>query len=344
MGKKAKRSPSTGGEGGRGTAQEKQGEVPALRPIALLCADIHLSLNPPVVRSAEPNWFDAMRRPLDQIRVLQDEMSEGRDRNIPVLCAGDVFDRWNSGPELINFALDALPDEMWCVPGQHDLPLHNYDDVCKSAYWTLVAAGKIIDMNWVTDKGHYTEDSVVFGYPWNHALDRPDKLHADRRNVAVIHRYCWTGTFRHPNAGEDGHCSEFQEQMKGFDLLVCGDNHQTFFKRGSDGLPSVWNCGSLMRRKSDEIVHRPSVGILMSDGTVKRHALDCSEDKFLEDVAVRELLHARIDLTEFIDELSGMESMDVDFVEVVHRFLSSHRVDKDVARLILEVVEHAQGK
>ena len=32
--------------------------------LAILCSDLHLQMKPPVARSAEPDWFAAMRRPL----------------------------------------------------------------------------------------------------------------------------------------------------------------------------------------------------------------------------------------------------------------------------------------
>ena len=38
--------------------------------LAILCSDIHLSHNAPVARSAEPDWYIAMKRPLDEIADL----------------------------------------------------------------------------------------------------------------------------------------------------------------------------------------------------------------------------------------------------------------------------------
>ena len=52
---------------------------------AILVADIHLSHSPPVARSAEENWYEAMARPLNQLRNLAEKW------RAPVICAGDVF-------------------------------------------------------------------------------------------------------------------------------------------------------------------------------------------------------------------------------------------------------------
>src|SRR5688572_18895632 len=97
-------------------------------PIAILCADLHLTLRPPLCR-ADKNWMLTQRDYLLQIRKLQEPAHLKNHleatAKIPVICAGDIFDRWNPPPELVNFALRFLPNGMICVPGQHDLPNHN---------------------------------------------------------------------------------------------------------------------------------------------------------------------------------------------------------------------------
>src|SRR4051812_12555947 len=66
---------------------------------SLWCSDIHLSHKPPIARSAEPCWYSAMQRQLDELRSVALEL------DVPIFVAGDIFDRWNPPPELINFAI-----------------------------------------------------------------------------------------------------------------------------------------------------------------------------------------------------------------------------------------------
>ena len=108
--------------------------------IAVLCSDIHLSLKCPVARSAEPNWLEATKRSLDELRSVAEE------HNAHVVVAGDIFDRWNSPPEIINFAIENLPN-CYAIPGQHDLPNHRYEEIERSAYYTLIKAGIIENLN-----------------------------------------------------------------------------------------------------------------------------------------------------------------------------------------------------
>lgn len=104
--------------------------------IAVLCSDIHLCHTCPPARSNEPNWYDAMARTLDELAGIASHYY------VPILCAGDVFDRWNSPPELINFAIKHLPP-MHCIPGQHDLPNHSLEDIRRSAYSTSAGCSEM---------------------------------------------------------------------------------------------------------------------------------------------------------------------------------------------------------
>ena len=189
--------------------------------IAILCADIHLSLNPPIWRSTEPDWFEAMKRPLDELTNLQSKY------DCPIICAGDVFDRWNSPAELINFAFDNLP-QMYAIPGQHDLPFHKYEDIKKSAYWTLVQAGKIIDIeeeNPLEIKKHQIK---IYGFPWGAELVKCFGKMKDWIHIAVIHRYFWMENKKYEGAMNEDHIRHWKQILASYDIAVIGDNHQSF--------------------------------------------------------------------------------------------------------------------
>ena len=85
------------------------------KSIALLCSDIHLSLNSPICRGLDrERWFETMAHYLKKLKDI------AKDHAVPIVCAGDVFDKWNSPPELINFALKHLP-EMYAILPNHNL-------------------------------------------------------------------------------------------------------------------------------------------------------------------------------------------------------------------------------
>ena len=105
---------------------------------AVCCADLHFSHDPPRARaeSDTASWYRVQKTYINQLKYI----ANGK----PILVAGDIFNRWNANPELINFLIEELPI-LHAIPGNHDLPNHSFDEIERSAYWTLVKAGKIID-------------------------------------------------------------------------------------------------------------------------------------------------------------------------------------------------------
>lgn len=239
--------------------------------IAIACADLHLCSKSPTARSSEPCWWEAMRRPLRELLELQNE------HDVPVLCAGDVFDKWNASAELINFAMQELPDSFVTIAGQHDLPFHGLNEMHRSGLGVLTQSDDVVFLNAFQYRNE--RHKVIFsvsGFSWGQAITPPESR--DELNIALIHAYCWKKGSSFPGA-ELNHVSSFKEQLQGYDIAIFGDNHLPFEAKAGDCL--VFNCGGFMRRKSDEIKHRPSCGLIYSDGSIKRHYFDTSEESML---------------------------------------------------------------
>ena len=242
--------------------------------IAIACADLHLCSKPPTARSSEPCWWEAMRRPLRELRQLQDEY------DVPVLCAGDVFDKWNASAELINFAMQELPTNMVAIAGQHDLPFHGLNNIHRSGLGVLIQSERVEFLRSIAVYSEFSKQRngfAVTGFSWGQEITSPELTSASL-NIALIHAYCWKKGSSFPGA-DLNHVASFKEQLKGYDIAIFGDNHLPFEAKAGDCL--VFNCGGFMRRKSDEIKHRPSCGLIYSDGSIKRHYFDTSEESML---------------------------------------------------------------
>ena len=200
---------------------------------ALLLSDIHFCHKPPVARSNEPNWYDAMARYCDQVTIVQEHFGEP-----PVIIAGDVFDKWNPPPELINFVIDKLPERCYGIPGQHDLPNHSYDEIHRSAFWTLVLSGKLTEIP--PDESYSIPDSKVICYPfpWGFPI-KPNKHYGGGgcwTHLAVCHSYIWTDDGNgHPEASKDQRTSKYRKKLRGYDCAVFGDNHKGFLQHAGTG-------------------------------------------------------------------------------------------------------------
>lgn len=291
--------------------------------IAILCSDLHLSLQRPTCR-ADDDWLAVQAHYLEQLRKAAYSVSG----DLPVLCAGDIFDRWNPPPELIVFALENLPDGMICVPGQHDLPNHRLDQMYRSAYGVLHIAGKIID---VAGTIICEDDVTITGFGWGDEL-HPKEGDFDGLHIALVHKYCWMKDHKYPGAPEDCKLSIHRKSLRGYDAIAFGDNHKGFLAKGN-----IINCGGFIRRKSDEIDYRPAIGILYSDGSIEREFLDTSIDKFHEKEELAK--GSTFDLKEFIDGLESLGEQDLNFREAVENHLRSEEVDDEVKSIILKSME-----
>lgn len=294
--------------------------------VALEIGDLHLSLTAPACR-ADKDWMATQAFYLGQVRKLADRY------DVPILCAGDIFDRWNPPPELINFALKHLPEKMWCVPGQHDLPNHSLEEKHRSGYGVLAEAGKIIDLS--NPKLRWTGNALVnvYGFGWGQKLVAP-ALKNHKLNVMLAHRYVWSGKAKYPEAPEESSVNHLPILAE-YDAAFFGDNHKQFFAR--IGGCSVFNSGTFIRRKSDEKDHTPAVGLLADNGSIAKEYLDVQIDEFHDTVEDRD--EQAIDMSGFISELNKLGEHGLDFREAVKNHLRREEIHPATKEIILKAME-----
>lgn len=309
--------------------------------ILIVTADLHLSDRPPVARSAETDWFAAMRRPLLQLRDLMQK------HDAPLAIAGDVFDscgkidgeRSSRGskisPRLINFAIENLPN-FFGVPGNHELPHHRLADLKRSPFWTLVEAKRAVYL----EPGKPVELPLcrLHGFPFGVPTTPLKNPHSIALEIAIVHAYCWIEGCGHPEADPRDNAGKILESLKGYDLAVHGDNHKPFYVP-SPSRCGIFNCGSLIRRTIDEKQHRPSVGLVKEDGTVEREYLDCSEDKFVDLESAAEFAVADPEIGRFIDELSALADSGISFRDALRRWCEANKVRSKVREFISAAME-----
>lgn len=190
-----------------------------MRPIAILVSDLHLSIKQPACR-ADDSWMEVQREYLQELN----DLAVYADRTLPIICAGDIFDKWNPPPELIHFALDYLPDGMICVPGQHDLPNHNAEEIHRSGYGVLAKAGKIED---ISDCEFETNEFIAHGFGWGAEITPLKEKHPTKKHIAVIHKYIFKDEKScYPGASKESSFRNLEMVLRTYDSVVIGDNHQ----------------------------------------------------------------------------------------------------------------------
>ncbi len=302
---------------------------------AILWSDLHFSSKAPLARSCEEDWFLTQKNYIDQVRKLANSY-----RNVPIICSGDVLDKAISSPELTNFLLEHLPF-MYSVAGNHDIPYHQYSDIKRSSFYTLVKAGKICLIE--PGKPLTVGALRLHGFPWSFPVQPCKDKHSMLMEIGVVHCYLWVNGKSYPNAPKEKRLGHVLQDLQGYDAVLYGDNHITigYNLDKTKPAPSVFNPGSFMRRKSDEKGHRPCVGLLYEDGKIKKHYLNVDSDKFLKvesDSNSGEMFDA-IGMNGFIEELCNLGSSAIDFSEAIKQTLERNKVPESVKKIILKAME-----
>ena len=297
------------------------------KPDAILCSDIHLRETIPTCRSND--FWQAQWDKLDFISELQAEY------NCQVLHAGDLFHHWKPSPYLLSMAMEHLPERFLTIYGQHDLPQHSMELKEKSGIYTLKKAGKL---------------EVLNSCSWGQTPDKPSLWNEysenTERKILVWHNFTYMG--KEPWPG----CTATQAHIlltkyKQFDLLVLGDNHQSFTVRGVDGNLLV-NPGSMTRQSADQIDFQPKVYLWYAEGNIVETVDIPIEKKAVtrEHLVEKQELDKRIEafVSRFKEEWEGywdtsQAPKSSTFEESLERFFEKNRIRREVREIIYKVME-----
>ena len=256
------------------------------KPIALFCADIHLSADKPEWRGEE-DYGAVCRNKWGQIKSLSDDLG------IPIFVAGDLFHKARDHDALDIFFDAYHGRQVYAVKGQHDMVTHN--NVRRSAFDNALTAGKLFPLRTWVGLGRKV---AVQGCGWGDTIPTPL---FNMFNILVIHRQYWHGTPVVPGQTEGNAEIAFKTDLKGFDLVFSGDNHTPFVI--NDGERRMYNCGAICRRNIDMALTEPRVYILHDDLTVDAKLLDTNAVWLTAQQEERKR-HAEAG-AEFVDKLAG---------------------------------------
>ena len=251
-----------------------------------------------------------------------------------MLVAGDLFDYHKPSPWLLGYALRNLPDGIIAVPGQHDLPAHNLENIEKSGIQVLSDAGKI---KLITDpnKDFFTigKHEVVgfpWGVPWDMACDGP--------KIALIHYGVYESKPHYPGAElSGGTAKSVLNKLKDYQLVVAGDNHLCYSY--TSGNRTLVNSGSFMRTSTSQIDHEPSVYLWCAEtNQVERVYIPCEKNVISrEHISSVEQRDERLEA--FISKLDHNMEISVNFKDNLTRYISQNKISKQTETLIWECMQ-----
>lgn len=110
------------------------------------------------------------------------------------------------------------------------------------------------------------------------------------------------------------------------------------FLEGKSGSMSIniMNCGTFFRRKSDEILYRPQIGLLYDDGSIAIHYLDVSRDLYVEAKDKKTPKFDGTDTSEVLAGFNGLGKDSLNFREALEHRLHQVPPDESVTRMVLE--------
>lgn len=180
---------------------------------------------------------------------------------------------------------------------------------------------------------------AVYGFPWGFT---PKNLPESNRtqfkdkvdfHIAMCHQYVWWGDCKYPSATEEQHIGKVVPD--GYNAVVFGDNHKGFFIKNRN----ILNCGTFIRRKTDEMNYTPSYGVVIGNKLEKR-LLDCSKDEFLDiDPKLEADDGDSVELSGLVAELAQLGDAAINFHHAVRQLMDSdNSVSQEVKNLLNSIL------
>lgn len=284
-------------------------------PSLILTADWHLREDIPICRTDD--FVTAQWSKVFFISELQ------KQYDCPVIHSGDLFHHWKPSPYLLSQTISLLPDEFYTVYGNHDLPQHSMELRRKSGIYTLATGGHLTVLN----QGHFGEIEPRQAYPIDAIIPR---------SLSVWHTFTYMGKEPWPGCTSPTG-NKLLRKYKDFDLIVTGDNHQSFFTEDNDRL--LVNPGSITRQTAKQHDFKPCVYLWHAeDNTVTRVYLPIDEDAVTrEHLEKAEQRNERLE--SFISKLDGDWEAGISFEENIERFKQKNKVNNHVMEIIYKALE-----
>jgi DNA repair exonuclease SbcCD nuclease subunit len=296
-------------------------EKTSKKPSAILTSDWHLRETTPTCRTDD--FWKAQWDKVDWVNCLQ------KTYDCPVLHAGDLFDHWKPSPYLLSTAMEHLPDMFCTIYGQHDLPQHSLELKEKSGIYVLEKAGKLE----VMQTCHWGQTPKEPSWQGEFAKDV-------ERRILVWHNFTYIGKEPWPGCTANK-AHALLHKYKQFDLIVTGDNHQSFIIHGIDDNLLV-NPGSLTRQDADQIDFKPKVYLWYAEDNL----VEVVEVPIEEGVVTREHIEVKQQrndqLDAFISRMNDNWELTTNFDENLERFYQLNRVRKEVSNIIYKAKEEVK--
>lgn len=264
----------------------------------LIAGDWHIRKKKPANR-LDRDYFKSISH-----KLVQEFNAAEKHKVMFIAQPGDIFDTHTVSDNIVRQTIQLLSKctkPIFAVPGQHDLVYH-------SKIWQNTPLG-ILDApkdgitvlpNDVFDMGEVN----IYASGWEQPI--PEIQNKKTFNILICHKLIvdtkkWKGNFSYEyDATQLLHNT-------GYDLIISGDNHETFTVTLKD--QTLINAGSLIRTRIDQVDHKPCY-FIFDTGTRKfeQHFLKVADvHDILNIVKAKKEKEDNLHLVEFTDRIQQQE-------------------------------------
>ena len=296
----------------------------------IITSDWHLRSNRPRCR-LDDDWIKTQRDILAQIAIYAKEYSAD------VIVIGDIF---HSTIETTNEILglvqelalrldNELGKSLYVLAGNHDLPMHNLDNIHRSAFKNLLFS-----------KNVYPLDEIIIN---NENVSAANFGEDDDGETSIVfkHILCFPENEKIPPSDKIVKPSELFKQLPLAKYIFTGDYHKQFVYKNSKG-KMLMNPGCLIRQAADLIDYEPSILLVnfdTKDVTYKSLPIIDNENLVTDEYLEKEELR-NIRIEAFIERIQENKQITFDFIENVHNTIKNNKIDAHIKNTILELLEN----
>jgi len=294
----------------------------------LIMSDSHIRLDSPSCRID-----DFIKTQTNKLLWIK-EFS--KQYEVPILFAGDKFHRASSSPSVEAYAINYAPDvEEIIIPGNHDLKEKNIKNCFNSSIYIYSLGNK--KAKFITEKTTIDFFNFMLNcFPWGTSWTPLTEEEIEKKKKPLVgmgHLLTARGKDADFIGAEEAFT--FLSKMKGYDLIILGDNHKPFLVEDDDRY--LLSPGSITRQRCSEI-HIPciwgwEVGSAPVSIAIPHESNAISREHTQKQEEIQEKIGA------FVALLSDGYEVSLSFEDNIRKSINNVQLEPEVEELIWRVLE-----
>jgi DNA repair exonuclease SbcCD nuclease subunit len=295
-------------------------------PTCILSADWHIRSDTPLCRTDD--YMEAQKKKIEFILNL------AKEQQCPILVAGDFGDKPLWGDKLLNWFINIKnkfeSSGLYTILGQHDLINHRIDQTEEGGIGVLYKNGCI---EIIKDRIFHGFNLHTFPYSVNITLFEYEKK--EQRTIALTHQMVIQSQKKKLWYNQKAnHAKRLLKKFPCYDLIVSGDNHQSFSVEYEGRL--LVNPGSIMRMTAAQINHKPRVALWYAESNEIEWVYLPIQDNVIDRSHIDESNKRDERIESFVDKLETDYDVGFSYEENLKRHFNTNPTKKRIKEKIME--------